>query len=99
MGKLPIGAEGVNDLGKLASDVLKVQGSVTWQVRHDEPDAPHPDFDRFARVLAQTKRGRRERAQQFFDWCLVRKVRPEDPGVLEEQLEGCVQLLKQRGLT
>jgi len=99
MGKLPLGAEGVNDLGKLAGDVLKVQGSVTWQVRRNEPDAPHPDFERYARVLARRRGGRRQRAQQFFNWCLLRQVPTADPAALEAELDGCVRLLKQRGLT
>jgi MoxR-like ATPase len=98
MGKLPIGAEGVNDLGKIAGEVMKVKGSVSWQVHRNDPDTPHPDIESYARILARRRRGRRERAKQLFDWCLVNKVRPEDPAGLEMQLNACVQLLKKRGL-
>jgi hypothetical protein len=100
MGKLPVGAEGVNDLAKLAAPVLKVNGEVSWQERLAERGTHHPDFDRFAKVLErpEVEGGRAERARQFFSWCLVAKVSPLDPGGLEAEIAACVEVLRSRGL-
>ncbi|MBV6475214.1 MAG: hypothetical protein MOGDAGHF_00731 [Rhodocyclaceae bacterium] len=99
-GRLPIGAEGVNDLGKIAAPVLSVEGEMSWQEPHLQKGTSHPDADRFARVLAGLEEGsgRKARARQFFDWCLVEKLSPADPAALEAEIEGCVALLKERGL-
>jgi len=48
--------------------------------------------------MAYKRGGRRERAKQFFDWCLVEKISPQDPDAMEEDINDCVQLLKKRGL-
>jgi hypothetical protein len=89
----------VNDLAKLATAVLKVEGEVSWQERLSQRGTRHPEFHRFARVLArpELKDGRAERAKQFFGWCLVANVSPKDPRALEEELAGCVELLRERG--
>jgi len=99
-GRLPIGAEGVNDLGKAAAPVISVEGEMSWQEPHSQKGTRHPDADRFARVLAGLEEGsgRKARARQFFDWCLVEKLSPADPASLEAEIEGCVALLKERGL-
>lgn len=98
MEKLPLGADGVNELGKVASSVLSVDGDVRWPRNLGEGIGNHPDFDRYARVIARKRGGRRERAKQFFDWCLVGKIKLADPSEAESQLEACVQVLKKRGL-
>ena len=98
LGQLPLGADGVNELGKIATPVLSVDGEASWAKRLGSNLSNHPDFDRFARVIAHKRGGRRERARQFFDWCLVEKISPADPGVLEEEINDCVKLLKKRGL-
>ena len=94
-GKLNIGAEGANDLGKIATPILSVDGEISWQERQAQSGTKHPDFDRFARVLSilDQKSGRFERAQQFFDWCLVERVNLEDPIGIEEEINACVTLL------
>lgn len=100
MGRLPIGAEGVNDLGKLAGPVLKVDGEVSWQERISLSATRHPELDRFAKVLARPEvtGGRAERAKQLFSWCLVDRLSPKDPRALEEELAACVDVLRERGL-
>ena len=98
MEKLPIGADGVNDLGKIATPILSVNGEVSWQERRNLSDTRHPDFERYARVIGSKRSGRRERAKQFFNWCLVEKVNPANPAGLEGEIESCVKLLKQKGL-
>jgi MoxR-like ATPase len=98
MGKLPIGTEGVNDLGKVASPVLTVDGEITWQERRNLSNTQHPEFDRFVRVTNRLEKGRRERAEQFFNWCLVENVTLEDPAAIEKEINACVKLLVKRGL-
>lgn len=98
MGRLPIGADGVNDLGKVASPLLAVDGEIQWQERLSERDTTHPELARFAGVLSGLSGGRLERARQFFAWCLVEKVKPTDPAALEAEIDACVDALKRRGL-
>lgn len=98
-GGLPIGAEGVNDLGKVASPILSVDGEITWQERHSERKTQHPEVSRIAEVIGKLKGGRRERAKQFFSWCLVSEVIPGDLRKLESEMESCVKILKKRGLS
>jgi MoxR-like ATPase len=98
MGKLPIGAEGVNDLSKAAKPVLTVDANISWQERLNQQDTKHPEFDRLARVSGKLEGGRRDRAEQFFSWCLVKDVRPQDPAALEADINACVELLVARGL-
>jgi MoxR-like ATPase len=98
MGKLPIGAEGVNDLSKVATPVLAVDGQVSWQERYNLKDTSHPEFERFVQVTKRLKGGRLERAQQFFNWCLVENIKPENPAAIERDINACVNLLIEEGL-
>ena len=97
-GRLPIGAEGVNDLGKRASPFLSASGLVSWAERLAEKDTDHPDLVRYAAALDGLTGGRAERARQFFNGCLVRKCKVADPAALESEIQECVEVLKQRGL-
>jgi len=90
MGKLAIGAEGVNDLAKIAADMYTVKGEITWQERFNVKDSTHPEIVAFSKVLSGLKGGRRERAQQFFNWCLIQKVIPVAPSVLEADMNSAV---------
>jgi hypothetical protein len=58
-GDLPIGAEGVNDLGKVASPILSVDGEINWQERRSEENTKHPEVSRIAEVLGKLRGGRR----------------------------------------
>jgi MoxR-like ATPase len=100
LGKLPIGTEGLNDLAKLATPVLDVNGVVSWSERLSHTGKNHPELGPFAKVLdlADVTGGRAERAAQFFSWCLVAEVSPADPRGLEFEIAGCVELLRERGL-
>jgi MoxR-like ATPase len=98
LGKLPIGAEGVNDLGRVAAPILTVDGDVTWQERLRTPSTLPESFSRFAKTLAALEGARRERAFQFFCWCAVEGVHPARPAELEKQMHACVELLRERGL-
>ena len=96
---LPIGAEGINDLAKVATPILSVDGEITWQERRTESNTKHPEVSRIAEVIRKLRGPRRERAKQFFSWCLLSKVIPEDLRELESEMESCVKILKKKGLS
>lgn len=98
LGKLPIGAEGVNDLGQVATPVLTVEGTISWQERHSQRNTTHPEIPRFVPVIRKLRGARRERAKQFFNWCLVSNVSPADPKAREDEINACVSVLKKRRL-
>lgn len=94
LGKLPIGTEGANDLGRLASPILSVDAEVTWTERGSLKAPHHPAYDAFSRVLVSLTGARAERAKQFFSWCLVEQVTVSDPAALEKEIEACAKLLQ-----
>ncbi|MFH1723331.1 MAG: AAA family ATPase [Elusimicrobiota bacterium] len=96
-GRLPVGAEGVNDLGKAAAPILTVDGKVSWQERLSDKDTKHPEFARYAKALSGLRGARRERARQFFNWCLTKDLVLEDPKALEREIHECAGILKARG--
>ena len=93
-GKLPIGAEGTNDLGKVATPILSVDGTIHWQERLNASGTVHPEVERFAEVIGKLTGGRAERARQFFNWCVVERVVVRDPASLERELDNCVALIR-----
>lgn len=92
-GHLPIGAEGINDLGKIASPILTVAGVVRWQERLGERGTQHPEFARYSKVLSSLTGARAERAKQLFNWCLTSNTVLEDAAELEGELEACVSVV------
>jgi len=96
MGKLPIGSEGANDLGRVATPILSVDAEVTWTERGSTQAAHHPGYDAYARVLSQLSGARAERAKQFFCWCLTEQIDIAQPAELEKELDECAKLLKLR---
>jgi MoxR-like ATPase len=97
-GKLPIGAEGVNDLAKLAVPLLDVEGEIAWQERLNEQGTSHPAIAQIAKVLAPLTEGRLARARQFLMACLIRGIKVPAATELERQLDACVTLIRGRGL-
>jgi len=96
MGKLQVGSEGANDLGRFATPILTVDAEVTWSERGSAQAAHHPGYDAYAGVLANLTGARAERARQFFCWCLTEQIKLVDPVGLEKEIEGCVKLLKKQ---
>jgi MoxR-like ATPase len=92
-GVLPIGAEGVHDLARLATAMYTVNGEISWQERHNTAGSTHPEIVAFAKVLSALKGARRERAEQFFNWCLVQKVVVKAPQELEAEINDAVRFL------
>jgi hypothetical protein len=93
--RLPIGAEGVNDLGKIAAPILSVEGEVSWQERLSESGTKHPDMAGISKILAPLKGGRAERAKQFFSWALVAKCAVPEPALIESEIDACVSILQE----
>ena len=96
MGKLPVGPEGANDLGRLATPILTIDAEVTWTERGSVQAQHHPAYNEFAGVIGSLNGARAERARQFFSWCLVEKITVSDPAGLEKQINACVTLLKKK---
>jgi MoxR-like ATPase len=96
-GALPmIGAEGVNDLAKLAVPLLDVEGEISWQERLSEKGTSHPTIAAIGQVLAPLRDSRLARARQFLTACVVRQIPLEAPGPLEQQMHEGVKLLRKR---
>jgi len=96
-GNLPIGAEGVQDLARLAVPLLDAEGEIAWQERLSEKGTSHPAIAEVAKVLEPLRDTRRTRAKQFFTACVVRGIPVESPEALEKELNECVKLLRRRG--
>ena len=97
-GKLPVGAEGVNDLAKIAVPLLDAEGEISWQERLSEQGTSHPVIAAIGQVLAPLRDGRQARARQFLTACVIRGIALESPAGLELQVQQCVDLLRERGL-
>jgi MoxR-like ATPase len=93
-GHVPVGREGLADLGRVAKDVLTVNGEIRWQERLSESDTKHPEATRLSQVLHKLRGGRRERATQLFHWCLVNKVTLSHPVALEEEFNEAVKAVR-----
>ena len=78
-----LGAEEQSDL------LLTVDAEISWSERLSEQDTKHPGFERIAPVLAGLEGARKERATQYFYWCLVNSVELDDPAKAEDQLHRC----------
>jgi MoxR-like ATPase len=97
-GKLPIGAEGMNDLAKLAVPLLDAEGELSWQERLSEQGTSHPVIAEIGKVLAPLRGTRLARARQFLTACVVRGIALPSAATLEPQLHECVLLLRKQGL-
>ena len=93
-GALPIGAEGLNDLAKLAVPLLDAEGEIAWQERLSEQGTSHPVISAIGKVLAPLRDTRLARARQFLTACVVRGIALPAPDQLERQLHECVLLLR-----
>ncbi len=91
-GRLPIGAEGVNDLGRFAQPLLTVDGEVSWHERLGTPASTHPELATYAPVLGRLGAARRERAQLLFYFCIVNKIVVARPREFEQEFHRCVQV-------
>jgi MoxR-like ATPase len=97
-GKLPIGADGLNDLGNLASELLSIDGELSWQERLGSKKSSHAGLTELSVVLDRIQSDRRRsRARQLFYWALLNKVPLEHPNKLEADFHATVEYLAGRG--
>ena len=97
-GRLRVGGEGVNDLGRLAQQLLVVDGEVSWQERLSQSGTTHPELTAYARVLGALKdAARKKRAQQLFYYCALNRIPIPEPGSLEQEFDRCVKVLGRAG--
>ena len=95
-GKFAIGAEGINDLGQLATQVMDVDGVITWQERLASHGTVAPQYTRIAPVIFRLKGARMERATQLFYWCLANEINVENPHKLESDFHASVRAVGAR---
>jgi len=95
-GKLAIGAEGINDLGRLATEVMNVDGEINWQERRESKNTIAPEFTRIATVLNRLEGARLERATQLFYWCLTNEISVENPREFESDFHASVRAVAGR---
>jgi MoxR-like ATPase len=96
-GRLPVGAEGVADLGRAAEPLLRVDGEVRWQERLTESGTTHPELTAYARVLDRLGEARRQRAHQLFCYCAVNGLGLRDPVEFERIFHRCVEIFAKAG--
>jgi len=96
-GRLPVGAEGVNDLGRIAGPALELSGELTWEERLSEHTLEHPDKTRYYQVISGLLGPRRERARQLFYWCLLNRLPVAQPDALEAEFDEAVQVFQEVG--
>ena len=77
-GKLPIGAEGVNDLAKIAVPLIDAEGEIAWQERFSEKGTSHPSISEIGKVLAPLRTGgsRGRGSSSLRAWCGGSHSRP-----------------------
>ena len=91
-GRLPIGAEAVNDLGRVAQPLLTVDGEIKWQERLSEKDTTHPEVAAYVPVLSRLGAARRARAQQLFSYLIVHHHTVAQPREFEQEFHRCTQV-------
>ncbi|MEP6755362.1 MAG: MoxR family ATPase [Chthonomonadales bacterium] len=99
-GRLALSSEGVNVIGKLAGEILTVNGYLTAGMCKGRkftcsPEELHPnrEFGRLHRYIHGLPAARYERALQLFYWCTMNNVEVKDPGQLERDLNKMVIVL------
>ena len=91
-GRLPIGAEGVNDLGRMAQGLLTVDGEISWQERLADSNTTHPELAAFVPLLAGLEPARRARARQLLFFCIVNNLNVANPRAFEAEFDKCVRI-------
>jgi MoxR-like ATPase len=91
-GRLLVGAEAINDLGRLAEGLLTVSGEIDWQERYIDKDTKHPQLAAWAPLLASLPAARGVRARQLFYSFAIRKITVPDAQAFEQEFDRCVRV-------
>lgn len=89
-GRLPIGREGINELARTAAKIVDVSGKLHWNVPRSKQPRGNPEWVRLSAALKNRRGKRRERAEQLFNYLLVKKINIEDPTAYEEEFNQCI---------
>jgi len=95
-GHLPIGAEGVNDLARLAAPILEVDGHLEWGQPPGTKTSLPSKLTKVARHLQELAGARLSRARQFLYHCLVEQIPIERPDQIEEDIHAAVEFIRSR---
>ena len=91
-GRLPIGAEGINDIGRTALQLLTVSGEINWQEKLSASDSTHPELAAYGPVLRRLGAARRDRARQLFYFCVLNKISVTNARDFEQEFNRCVRV-------
>jgi len=91
-GRLRVGAEGINDLGRLAQDLLTVDGEIRWQERISTSGTTHPELVTISGLLSGLEPARLVRAKQLLYYCIVHNLTLADPRAFEEEFDRSVRV-------
>lgn len=95
-GHLPIGAEGVNDLARIAAPILEVDGHLEWGQPPGTKTSHPPKLTKVALHLQKLSGARLSRARQFLYHCLLEQIPIERPEQLEGDIHAAVELIRSR---
>jgi MoxR-like ATPase len=99
----PVGAEGIQDLAKIAGITAEVDGTLRWRDSARTPLYPesgkqwqgvHPAWKKIEPVLKKLRGRRKQRALQVFGYLALDKALPADPASFEESLQRCFLVVK-----
>jgi hypothetical protein len=90
----PIGREGINELGKICSQIVDVDGEINWQERNATRGTKHPQQTLLSQTLIQLKGKRRARATQLFHYLLVNDIAIQQPEVYEKEFNQCITAIR-----
>lgn len=93
-GEVHIGKEGINELGKVANEILDLKGEIHWQERRTEKGTQHPEYARLSKILSKFRGPRRERATQLFYYLLLKNITLTDPDNYEEEFNECIAVIR-----
>ncbi len=96
VGRLPVGAEGISDLARIAGPILDVDGTLEWYTpTNSRPEFHRPeDITAVSRALEQLEGAAFERARQFLYQGLLQKWQGPDFIPLVAEIEALVTRLQ-----
>lgn len=90
----PIGREGINELGKVCSKIVDIDGEISWQERNADSGTKHPQHALLSHTLIQLKGKRRDRATQLFHYLLVNNIAIQQPDAFEKEFNQCITAIR-----
>ncbi|MDP6418678.1 MAG: AAA family ATPase [Candidatus Krumholzibacteria bacterium] len=91
-GLLPIGAEGVNDLAKIAKEVINISGKISWKEHNENDTEDHPDIPKIRKALRGLKGSTKALSRQLLCWSLTEGLLPEDPEEILRDFHRCLKV-------